>query len=61
MGFSFAMKIMLLVLTFLKMLHFVGVFEELGFFIAMLLQCIERLGNFAVSYVAFGLCFAVIY
>ena len=61
MGFSFAMKILLLVLTFLKMLHFVGVFEELGFFVAMLLQCISRLGDFAVSYVAFGLCFAVTY
>ena len=52
---------MLLVLTFLKTLHFVSAFEELGFFIELLFTSIDKLKFFLNSYVIVGLCFTVMY
>lgn len=55
------MKLMLVMFTFFKTLHFVVVYERLGFFIDMLLTCLWQLRYFAISYTVFGLMFAVIY
>lgn len=54
-------KLCLVVLTFFKTLHFIVVYEELGFFIDMLFTCVWELRDFAVSYITFGFMFAVIY
>ena len=54
-------QMLLLVLTFLKTLHFVATFEALGFFINLLISSIEKMQFFTMSYIFFALIFAVIY
>jgi hypothetical protein len=51
----------LIVLTYLKTLHFVSIFEEFGFFLKMLEICTYDLYPFIISFVGFGLFFAIIY
>lgn len=58
---SQSIKLFLIMLTFFKTLHFIVVYEELGFFIDMLFTCVWGLRDFALSYVIFGFMFAIIY
>ena len=51
----------LIVLTYLKTLHFVSVFEEFGFFLKMLEVCTYDLLPFTVSFIVFGMFFAIMY
>jgi hypothetical protein len=51
----------LIVLTYLKTLHFVSIFDEFGFFLKMLEICTYDLYPFIISFVGFGLFFAIIY
>lgn len=54
-------KMILIVLTYLKCLHFVSVFEEFGFFLKMLEVCTYDLIPFTISFVGFGMFFAILY
>ena len=51
----------LIVTSFMKTLHFVTVFEELGFFIKMLQVCIIDLIPFICSFVTLGAFFAILF
>lgn len=55
------LKLALLWLTFAKLLHFIVVYEEIGFMFDMLIFCLRNLVPFTIGYVAFGLMFAIIY
>lgn len=48
-------------MTVMKALHFMSTFEELGFFIDLLISSILKLQFFFFSYVLFGMAFAVCY
>jgi hypothetical protein len=54
-------KMILIVLTYLKTLHFVTVFEEFGFFLKMLEVCTYDLLPFTVSFIVFAMFFAIMY
>ena len=54
-------QIALLWLSFAKFLHFIVVFETIGFLLDMLAFCLSKLVNFSIGYVAFGLIFAILY
>ena len=55
------LKIGMIVLSFIKLIHFVSVFEGIGFFITMLQRCTEDLYPFLFSYLLFCCFFAVLY
>lgn len=54
-------KLMLFWLTMLKALHFMATFEELGFFVDLLVSSIGKLAVFMFSYIIFGCMFSVAY
>ena len=45
----------------MKTLHFMSNFEELGFFIDLLVSSIAKMGVFFVSYVVFGMTFVIFF
>lgn len=51
----------MIVLSFIKLLHFVSVFEGTGFFLTMLQRCTRDLYPFLFSYLLFCCFFAVLY
>lgn len=59
--FTDFIKFLLWALTILKTLHFVSTFEELGFFMDLLVSSIAKLSTFLVSYIMFGVFFVVMY
>lgn len=54
-------KIFLVILSFVKSLHFLTVFEELGFFVIMVLQSFIDLIPFVISYLFFQSFFATVF
>lgn len=54
-------KIWLILLTFLKVIHFIIVFEEFGFFIKMITQSLWDLRPFVVCYLFFCNFFVILY
>ena len=54
-------KIWLILLTFLKFVHLIIVYQEFGFFIKMITQSLWDLRPFVVCYIFFGNFFVVLY
>ena len=55
------MKIWLIVLTFLKFVHLLNVYEEFGFFIKMVTMSLFDLRPFIISYIFFCNFFVILY
>lgn len=55
------LKIFLIMLSFVKCVHFITFYEEFGFFIKMMILTLYDLVPFIISYIVFGLFFALIY
>jgi len=64
-GFVFSgdqfIKIFLIILSFLKCIHFLIVYQEFGFFIKMITSCLEDLQPFLIMFVCFVSLFTVLY
>ena len=58
------LKVLLLLLAFLKLLFFIRVFEEYGFLVQMIMYCVRDLAPFMVAYftlvLIFSICFTVL-
>jgi len=54
-------KIFLIILSFLKVIHFIVVFEEFGFFVKLFTKCLADLKPFVVTYLCFCNFFVVLY
>lgn len=58
------LKVLLLLLAFLKLLFFIRVFEEYGFLVQMIMYCVRDLFPFMVAYftlvLIFSICFTVL-
>jgi hypothetical protein len=52
-------KLVLIILSFMKLLFFVRIFEEYGFLVQMILLCVLDLIPFIVSYVLFLMIFTI--
>jgi hypothetical protein len=54
-------KIWLILLSFLKVIHFIIVYEEFGFFIKMITQSLYDLQPFVICYIFFTNFFVILY
>lgn len=54
-------KIWLILLSFLKVVHFIIVYEEFGFFIKMITQSLSDLRPFVICYIFFTNFFVILY
>ena len=58
------LKLLLIILAFMKLLFFVRIFEQFGFLVQMIILCVVDLIPFIVSYLIFlalfSVCFVVL-
>ena len=55
------LKIGMIILSFIKLVHFVMAFTGIGFFIQMLTISLKDLFPFLISYISFGCFFTTLY
>lgn len=62
-GFTLSkfMRLMLILTSILKVVHFIAVYDQFGFFIKMLTVCLWDLIPFIINYIIFVNFFAIIY
>ena len=55
------LKLLLIVMAFIKLLFFIRIFEEFGFLVQMIIFCVIDLIPFILSYALFLIIFSICY
>lgn len=55
------LKLLNIILAFMKLLFFIRIYEQFGFLVSMIFSCVLALQNFLISYIVFLLVISVCY